>query len=61
MLCPKGPICQGGFFIVLPVSQVNMGKKLTDLGLVVGWCGVACVSLCFRDPAHCHMPKVENL
>ena len=38
-----------------------MGKKLTDLGLVVGWCGVACVSLCFRDPAHCHMPKVENL
>jgi len=44
---------------VLPVSQVNMGKKLTDLGLVVGWCGVACVS--FRDPAHCPMPKVENL
>ena len=35
--------------------------KLTDLGPVVGWCGVGCVSLCFRVPAHGPMPKVENL
>ena len=38
-----------------------MGKKLTDLGPVVGWCGVGCVSLCFRVPAHGPIPKVENL